>query len=145
MTEGELAGAHVRRVGQIRIRPDGSVALDIRETIETDRAALGGRPRLRRSRSRPNVHEIRGFALCSTGAHEYAAHDTAVAAINGTVEMATRELVITSRAVTSEAHSDPVQAAARSDRPGRPCACTAGTRWCVAPMARRSTVRHAGR
>jgi len=40
MTEGELAGARVRGVDQIRSRPDASVALDIRETIETERGAI---------------------------------------------------------------------------------------------------------
>jgi len=114
MTDGELAGARVRGVDQIRIRPDGTVALDIRETIETDRGAISADVRgyAIPDPDVPNVHAIRGFALFSTGVHEYAAYNTAVMAIHGTVDMATRELVITGRAVTSETHPAPDQAAA---------------------------------
>jgi hypothetical protein len=104
MTEGELAGARVRGVDQISIRADGSVALDIRETIETDRGAISADvrgyaiPHI----EAPQLHEIRGFALFRTGVPEYAAYNTAVVAIHGTVDMARRELDITGRAVAPE-------------------------------------------
>jgi hypothetical protein len=99
MTEGELAGARVRGVDQLRIRPDGSVALDIRETIESERGAIAADIRgyaIPDPRA-PQLHEIRGYALFNTGVEEYAAYNTAVVAIHGTVDMATRELEITGR------------------------------------------------
>ena len=104
MTDGELAGARVRGVDQIRIRADGTVALDIRETIETDRGAISADVRgyAIADPGAPNVHEIRGFALFSTGVPEYADYNTAVVAIRGTVDMVTRKLIITGRAVTPE-------------------------------------------
>ncbi|HEX5782699.1 MAG TPA: hypothetical protein VFX80_12300, partial [Solirubrobacteraceae bacterium] len=60
MTEGELTGARVRGVDQIRIRDDGSVVLDIRETIETYRGAIsaGVRGYAIPDPDLPHVHEI---------------------------------------------------------------------------------------
>jgi hypothetical protein len=105
MTDGELAGARVRGVDQIRIRDDGSVVLDIRETIETDRGAISADVRgyAIPDPGAPNVHEIRGFALFDTSVPEYAVYNTAVVAIHGTVDMATRELEITGRALSHAA------------------------------------------
>jgi hypothetical protein len=99
--DGALAGARVRGIDQIRIRDDGSVVLDIRETIETDRGAISADVRgyAIPDPEAPHVHEIRGFALFDTAVPEYAAYNTAVVAIHGSVDMATRELEITGRAV----------------------------------------------
>jgi hypothetical protein len=101
MTDGELAGARVRGVDQIRVRDDGTVALDIRETIETDRGSISADVRgyAVPHPDAPHRHEIRGFALFSTGVPDYAAYNTAVVAIHGTVDMATRDLTVTGRAI----------------------------------------------
>lgn len=101
MTEGALAGARVRGVDQVRIRSDGSAALDIRETIETDQGAIAADVRgyaVPRPGS-PDVLEVRGFALFSTAVPEYAAYNTAVVAVAGTADMRSRTLAITGRAV----------------------------------------------
>jgi hypothetical protein len=102
MTDGALAGARVRGIDQIRVRDDGSVVLDIRETIETERGAISADVRgyAIPDREAPNVHEIRGFATFDTAVPEYAAYNTAVVAIHGTVDMLTRELEITGRALS---------------------------------------------
>jgi hypothetical protein len=102
MTEGELAGARVRGIDQVRIRDDGSIVLDIRETIETDRGAISADVRgyAIPDPEAPHVHEIRGFALLDTAVPEYAAYNTAVIAIHGTIDMLTREFAITGRAVS---------------------------------------------
>ena len=66
MTDGELAGARVRGVDQIRIREDGSAALDVRETIGPPDNPAARRARLwaRCSRRRqPSRHAEQ----CSTG------------------------------------------------------------------------------
>ena len=103
MTEGELAGARVRGIDQIRVRDDGSVVLDIRETIETDRGAIAADVRgyAIPDPAAPHVHEIRGFALFDTAVPEYAAYNTAVVAIHGSIDMATRELEISGRAAAA--------------------------------------------
>lgn len=103
MTEGALAGARVRGIDQIRVRDDGSVVLDIRETIETERGAISADVRgyALPDPDAPHVHEIRGFALFDTAVPEYAAYNTAVVAIHGSVDMVTRELEITGRDVSS--------------------------------------------
>lgn len=106
MTDGELAGARVRGIDQIRIRDDGSVVLDIRETIETAISA-DVRGYAIPDPDTPNVHEIRGFALFDTAVPEYAAYNSAVVAIHGTIDMLTRELRITGRAI---ADADPAVA-----------------------------------
>jgi hypothetical protein len=100
ITEGELAGARVRGVDQIRIRPGGSVALDIRETIEAELGAIGADVRgyALPNPEAPHLHTIHGFALFTTGVPEYAAYNTALVEIEGTVDMITRELVIEGRA-----------------------------------------------
>ncbi len=49
------------------------------------------------------MHEIRGFALFDTAVPEYAAYNTAVVAIHGSVDMTTRELEITGPAVSAVA------------------------------------------
>jgi hypothetical protein len=105
MTEGALAGARVRGIDQVRIRDDGSVVLDIRETIETDRGAISADVRgyAIPDPDAPHVHEIRGFALFDTAVPEYAPYNTAVVAIHGTVDMITRELEITGRAASAAA------------------------------------------
>jgi hypothetical protein len=102
MTDGDLAGARVRGIDQVRIRDDGSVVLDIRETIETESGAISADVRgyAIPDADAPNLHEIRGFALFSTSVPEYSAYNTAVVEIHGTVDMATRELEITGRAVS---------------------------------------------
>lgn len=103
VTGGELAGARVRGIDQIRIRGDGSVVLDIRETIETDRGSISADVRgyAIPDPDAPHVHEIRGFALFDTAVPEYAAYTTAVVAIHGTVDMVTRELEIMGTDVSS--------------------------------------------
>jgi hypothetical protein len=102
MTEGALAGARVRGIDQVRIRADGSVALDIRETIETDEGVISADVRgyAIPDRDSPTLHEIRGFALFSTSVPAYSGYNTAVVAIHGSVDMATRELEITGHAVS---------------------------------------------
>ncbi|HET8757867.1 MAG TPA: hypothetical protein VFM58_17740 [Solirubrobacteraceae bacterium] len=102
MTAGELAGARVRGIDQVRIRADGSVVLDIRETIETETGSISADVRgyAIPDPAAPNVHEIRGFALFSTSVPEYSDYNTAVVAIHGSVDMATRELEITGRSVS---------------------------------------------
>ena len=105
MTEGALAGARVRGVDQVRIRDDGSAVLDIRETIETDRGAIAADVRgyALPEPAAPHVHAIRGFALFSTAVPEYAGYNTAVVAIEGTVDMATGTIDVQSRALTAAA------------------------------------------
>jgi hypothetical protein len=105
MTDGALTGARVRGVDQIRIRDDGSVVLDIRETIETDRGAISADVRgyALPDPAAPHVHEIRGFALFDTAVPEYAQYNTAIVAIQGTIDMVTREFSITGRAVSAAA------------------------------------------
>jgi hypothetical protein len=56
MTDGELAG--VRAVDQITIGEDGTVELDISETIESERGAISA--------------DVRGYAI----PHREAAHRT---------------------------------------------------------------------
>ncbi len=104
MTDGELAGARVRGVDQITIREDGSVELDIRETIETERGAISADVRgyAIPHREAAHLHVIKGFALFRTGVSEYAAYNDAVVAIEGSVDMATRALVIEGRALNAE-------------------------------------------
>jgi hypothetical protein len=104
MTHGELAGARVRGIDQIRIRDDASVVLDIRETIETDRGTISADVRgyAIPDPDAPHLHQIRGFALFSTAVPDYAAYNTAVVAIHGNVDMLTRELVITGRPVAAD-------------------------------------------
>jgi hypothetical protein len=70
----------------------------------------------------PHVHEIRGFALFSTGVPEYVAYNTAVVEIHGTVDMATGELVMTGRAVTPDVDHAGLRATARPN-PARPGTC----------------------
>jgi hypothetical protein len=103
MTDGELAGARVRGIDQVLIRDDGSVVLDIRETIETDSGAISADVRgyAIPDPDAPNVHEVRGFALFSTAVPAYSDYNTAVVAIHGSVDMATRDLEITGRTVSS--------------------------------------------
>jgi len=103
MTEGALAGARVRGVDQVRIRDDGSVVLDIRETIETERGAISADVRgyALPDAAAPHLHAIRGFALFSTAVPEYADYNTAVVAIEGTVDMATGAIDVEGRALTA--------------------------------------------
>ena len=105
ITDGELIGARVRGIDQIRVRDDGSVVLDIRETIETDRGAISADVRgyAIPDPDARHVHEIRGFALFDTAVPEFAAYTTAVVAIHGSIDMITRELEITGRAVSAAA------------------------------------------
>jgi hypothetical protein len=111
MTHGELAGARVRGIDQIRIREDASVVLDIRETIEAERGAIGADVRAYAvpHPDAPNLHTIHGFALFSTAVPEYAAYNTAVVTIEGTIDMVTREFEIEGRAL------EPTRARARLD------------------------------
>jgi hypothetical protein len=102
LTNGELTGARVRGVDQITIRDDGSVELDIRETIETDRGAISADVRgyaLPHSEA-PHLHLIQGFALFRTAVPEYADYNTAVVAIEGTADMAEGAIDVQGRALT---------------------------------------------
>jgi hypothetical protein len=103
ITDGELAGARVRGIDQIRIRDDGSVVLDIRETIEADLGAISADVRgyAIPDSNTPHVHEIRGFALFATAVPEYAAYNTAILAIQGSIDMVSREFAVTGRAVSA--------------------------------------------
>ena len=104
MTEGALAGARVRGVDQVRIRDDASALLDIRETIETERGAISADvrgyaiPHPRDAR----LHRITGFALFTTAVPEYADYNTAVVAIEGTVDMATGTIDVAGRALNAD-------------------------------------------
>ncbi len=99
MTEGALAGARVRGVDQIRVRDDGTVALDIRETIETGRGAISADVRgyALPDPDTPSLHVLRGFALFSTAVPEYSDYNAAVIAIDGSVDMATGAIDVTGR------------------------------------------------
>ena len=101
MTEGALTGARVRGVDQVRIRDDASVVLDIRETIETDEGAISADVRgyaIPDTAGSP-LHRITGFALFTTGVPEYAAYNTAVVAVEGTVDMSTGTIDVEGRRV----------------------------------------------
>jgi len=101
MTEGALTGARVRGVDQVRIRENGSAVLDIRETIETELGAIAADVRgyaLPRPGA-PDVHTITGFALFSSAVPEYAPYNTAVVAIEGSVDMATGTIEVAGRAL----------------------------------------------
>jgi hypothetical protein len=103
MTEGALAGARVRGVDQVRIRPDGSAVLDIRETIETGAGTIAADVRgyALPDPGDPRLHRITGFALFSTAVPEYAGYNTAVVAIEGTVDMAAGTIDVRGRAVAA--------------------------------------------
>jgi hypothetical protein len=105
MTEGALAGARVRGVDQIRLREDGSVALDVRETIETELGAISADVRgyALADPDAPGTYAIRGFALFSTAVPEYAGYNTAVVAVEGTVDMTSGEIDVVGRALTTAA------------------------------------------
>jgi hypothetical protein len=104
MTEGELTGARVRGVDQVTIRPDGSVELDIRETIETDRGAISADVRgyALPHPDAPHLHVIKGYALFQTAVPDYAAYNDAVVAVEGTVDMATGEIDVEGRAFDAQ-------------------------------------------
>jgi hypothetical protein len=101
MTEGELAGARVRGVDQIRIREDASVALDVRETIETPAGAIAAEVRgyAFPDADAPQLHAVHGFALFHTAVPELAAYNDAVVAIHGTADMAAGTIDIRGRAL----------------------------------------------
>jgi hypothetical protein len=101
MTEGELTGARVRGVDQVRIRDDGTAVLDIRETIETEQGTIAADVRgyAIPDEQAPHLHVITGFALFATGVPDYAAYNTAVVAIRGSVDMATGTIDVTGRAL----------------------------------------------
>lgn len=87
----------MRGVDQVKIRPDGSVELDVRETIETEHGAVSADVR---GYALPDpgslhLHAIRGFALFSAAAAEYADFNTAVVAIQGSVDMSTGAIDVT--------------------------------------------------
>jgi len=105
MTEGSLTGARVRGVDQVRIREDGSVVLDIRETIETDQGAISADVRgyAIPDPGAPHLHTIHGFALFTTAVAEYADYNTAVVAIDGTVDMSTGAIEVEGRSLTPAA------------------------------------------
>ncbi len=104
MTEGPLTGARVRGVDQVRIRDDASVALDIRETIETDRGAITADVRgyAIPQPDAPHLHRITGFALFATAVPQYADYNSAVVAIDGTVDMATGTIDVAGRALNPD-------------------------------------------
>jgi hypothetical protein len=100
MTAGELAGARVRGVDQTHIRPDGSVALDIRETIEASDGAIAADVR-GYALPQPGADDrfdVRGYALFSTAVPQYAHYNTAVVAIDGVADLAAGTLAIEGRA-----------------------------------------------
>lgn len=99
VTEGDLAGARVRGVDQVTVRPDGSVALDVRETIETERGAISADVRgyAVPHPEMTNLHLIKGHALFTTAVPDYAAFNDTVASIEGTVDMATGEIDVEAR------------------------------------------------
>jgi hypothetical protein len=101
MTEGELTGARVRGLDQITIREDGSVELDIRETIEAERGAIAANVRgyAIPHPDAAHLHVMKGFALFQTAVPEYAAYNDAVVAVEGTIDMATRVIDIEGRAL----------------------------------------------
>jgi hypothetical protein len=101
MTEGALAGARVRGVDQVRIRHDGSAVLDIRETIETGAGTIAADVRgyALPDPGDPRLHRITGFALFATAVPEYDDYNTAVIAIEGTVDMAAGTIDVLGRAV----------------------------------------------
>jgi hypothetical protein len=101
MTDGDLAGARVRGVDQVRIRDDGSAVLDIRETIETEIGTIAADVRgyAIPDPSASNLHSIRGFALFTTAVPAYAAYNAAVVAIQGSVDMATGTIDVEGRAL----------------------------------------------
>jgi hypothetical protein len=97
-------GVRVRGVDQITIRDDGSVELDIRETIETERGAISADVRgyaIPHSHA-AHLHVIKGYALFRTAAPQYAAYNDAVLAIEGTADMAARTIDVEGRAFAAE-------------------------------------------
>jgi len=103
MTEGVLAGARVRGVDQVRIRPDGVAVLDIRETIETAEGPIAADVR---GYARPlgggdDRHRITGFALFSTALSEYADYNSAVVAVEGAVDMRTGVIDVRGRVLNA--------------------------------------------
>jgi hypothetical protein len=104
MTEGALTGARVRGVDQVRVRDDGSVVLDIRETIETDQGTISADVRgyAIPQPAEPQVHRITGFALFTTAVQEYAGYNTAVVAIEGTVDMSTGTIDVAGHALKAD-------------------------------------------
>ena len=105
MTEGALTGARVRGVDQVRIRDDASVVLDIRETIETDQGTIAADVRgyAIPDPGAPHLHTIHGFALFTTAVPEYSDYNTAVVAVDGTVDMSTGAIDVEGRALTPPA------------------------------------------
>jgi hypothetical protein len=105
MTEGALAGARVRGVDQVRIRDDGSAVLDIRETIETGAGTIAADVRgyALPHPGDPRLHRITGFALFATAVPEYDDYNTAVVAIEGTVDMAAGTIDVLGRAIEAGA------------------------------------------
>lgn len=112
MTEGTLAGARVRGVDQVCVRSDGSVALDIRETIETERGTISADVRgyaVPDAADSP-LHRITGFALFTTGVPEYDAYNTAVIAVQGTVDMSTGTIDVAGRPLGAAPQPQPAAA-----------------------------------
>ena len=103
ITDGALTGARVRGVDQVRIRDDASVVLDIRETIETDQGTIAADVRgyAIPQPDAPQMHRITGFALFTTAVPEYAEYNSAVVAIDGTVDMATGTIDVAGHALDS--------------------------------------------
>ena len=114
MTEGALTGARVRGVDQVRIRDDASVVLDIRETIETDEGAISADVRgyAIPDPGAPHLHTIHGFALFTTAVPEYADYNSAVVAIDGTVDMSTGSIDVEGRALAPTWAADRLEALA---------------------------------
>jgi hypothetical protein len=114
MTEGELTGARVRGVDRITIRPDGSVELDIRETIEADRGAIAADVRglALPHPDAPHLHVIKGYALFQTAAPDLARYNDAVMAIEGTVDMSTGEIDVEGQEFDARRASERLEALA---------------------------------
>ena len=102
MTEGARAGARVRGVDQVRIREDGSAVLDIRETIETEHGSISADVRgyALPDVDAPQRHRITGFALFATAVPGYADYNTAVVAVDGSVDMAAGTIDVVGRPVS---------------------------------------------
>jgi hypothetical protein len=87
-----------------RLRDARAATLDIRETIETERGAISADVRgyAIPHPGAPHLHTIEGFALFRTAVPEYSAYNTAVVAIEGTVDMAQRAITIEGRTLDSD-------------------------------------------
>ncbi len=105
MTDGELAGARVRGVDQVAIRADGSVVLDIRETIETERGAISADVRgyaIPRRRRAAAAHAARVRAVQHRGPRVRRLTTRPSSRSTGTVDMAAGTIAVTGRSTAPQ-------------------------------------------